>query len=213
MGNTQADFAALNGSTVHPHACGEYGQRNDGSGWNGGSSPRVWGILLLMMELLGRSPVHPHACGEYAVLPIIHERQGGSSPRVWGILRDDEGKLYGTRFIPTRVGNTGATTINGALTTVHPHACGEYTVEVYVQIPYRGSSPRVWGIPIAKKDLAFNIRFIPTRVGNTSPVSAKIPMRPGSSPRVWGILPIVAPLLGYWRFIPTRVGNTLLPSR
>ena len=76
---------------------------------------------------------------------------------------------------------------------------------------------------------AVQVRFIPTRVGNTPGSSApkgagpvhphacgeysmtamSMPKASGSSPRVWGILQIKQAGLLAQRFIPTRVGNTL----
>ena len=100
--------------------------------------------------------------------------------------------------------------------------------EEKLEEPEVGSSPRVWGILQWWVQTRGPIRFIPTRVGNTSsgvmtttsgsvhphacgeyPSSGGLDHHHGgSSPRVWGI-----PQLGFYeagpaRFIPTRVGNT-----
>ena len=91
-----------------------------------------------------------------------------------------------------------------------------------------GSSPRVWGIRKTRKLNDGELRFIPTRVGNTRNSQAYSPegsvhphacgeyLSPratwwccaGSSPRVWGILRLAVRKLDVKRFIPTRVGNT-----
>ena len=138
------------------------------------------------------------------------------------------------RFIPTRVGNTSSVLIMTWVSSVHPHACGEYWLP-QIQAPEgRGSSPRVWGILAPGLFYLLRIRFIPTRVGNTHVhrrgqrrhtvhphacgeyMLISWPTRSiiGSSPRVWGILRIVALLARCGRFIPTRVGNTTaFPAR
>ncbi len=116
--------------------------------------------------------------------------------------------MAGDRFIPTRVGNT--------FWFRRGRACSD------------GSSPRVWGTPIAACHARVRPRFIPTRVGNTPSGRSAMrsaPVHPhacgehyrhhgretaytGSSPRVWGTL-LRGDALGLLvRFIPTRVGNT-----
>ena len=90
-----------------------------------GSSPRVWGTLVLDLILillirfiptgvgnanlvladLGLPSVHPHGCGERATKVLNVEFTAGSSPRVWGThLYSPETHLL-ARFIPTGVGN------------------------------------------------------------------------------------------------------------
>ena len=115
-----------------------------------------------------------------------------------------------------------------ASTPVHPHACGEYITGDCWKLALRGSSPRVWGIPVQIGNLPHNKRFIPTRVGNTASTAAGRPhnevhphacgeyailwqterMARGSSPRVWGIHSPPETWRTFTRFIPTRVGNT-----
>ena len=211
-----------------PHACGEYTLPPYYALAYIGSSPRVWGIQSSLSVVVcgsrfiptrvgntparrggpGRCAVHPHACGEYSKPRPACQAPPGSSPRVWGIL--GYGTLPGCidRFIPTRVGNTGAPYMPTGLTAVHPHACGEYVHELVHHHDVVGSSPRVWGIRDLRIHAQAHDRFIPTRVGNTATIRlekdelavhphacgeydragmAGIPGR-GSSPRVWGIL-------------------------
>ena len=93
--------------------------------WNGGSPPRLWGILEKLVDLLcldrftptpvgntiaqatrtKKTSVHPHACGEYA------KRRAAARP---------------DRFTPTPVGNTSCARWVSTRRPVHPHACGEY---------------------------------------------------------------------------------------
>jgi len=91
---------------VHPHACGEYFLVILALVGLAGSSPRVWGIRRVGTKW--------------------KEVTAGSSPRVWGIPSRSAPLRLWRRFIPTRVGNTGAALPDGKIRI--------------------GSSPRVWGI-------------------------------------------------------------------
>ena len=149
----------------------------------------------------------PHACGEYGRPPKGVNCGVGSSPRVWGIRHAAPQPDQGNRFIPTRVGNTARPKSGNDPNTVHPHACGEYSLAPKPLMPRSGSSPRVWGILRRDANRGTCIRFIPTRVGNTAlswMKSTQNTVHPhacgeycvatltgshasGSSPRVWGI--------------------------
>ena len=152
-----------------------------------GSSPRVWGIrrpspitppppwfiptrvgnTQIPLSPFWAQTVHPHACGEYQWGRLRESRWLGSSPRVWGIRSPRRGYGLHRRFIPTRVGNTPISRHSMATTAVHPHACGEYECCCKWCCLQRGSSPRVWGIPVRSRSGHVAGRFIPTRVGNT----------------------------------------------
>ena len=71
------------------------------------------------------------------------------------------------RFIPTPVGNTLQRRGPPNPETVHPHACGEHSGEYRIRGPRDGSSPRLWGTHRHVGGKVFEIRFIPTPVGNT----------------------------------------------
>ena len=111
--------------TVHPHACGERMLAPIGAVGSVGSSPRMWGTVIVLM-LLGRmvrfipthvgnglpsvasssgSAVHPHACGERPSECIKPHYRRGSSPRMWGTELRTVGTHSADRFIPTHVGN------------------------------------------------------------------------------------------------------------
>ncbi len=75
---------------------------------------------------------------------------------------------------------------------VHPHACGEYEEGGVHTNVASGPSPRVWGILVVWIRHRAGLRSIPTRVGNTSPLSYSL-RRP--------------------RSIPTPVGNTVGPAQ
>ena len=130
-----------------------------------GSSPRMWGTrrdnhecgdcIRFIPTHVGNSrervystasvPVHPHACGELARSRAMFGPGAGSSPRMWGTLvraGDDAGIA---RFIPTHVGNSFHSHDHGAFAPVHPHACGELSLDSSRQPTRTGSSPRMWG--------------------------------------------------------------------
>ena len=126
VGNTSYIFTNIYFITVHPHGCGEHIQIMYISNMIIGSSPRVWGTLLLPIMLLVRlrfiptgvgntsrkseysdkPAVHPHGCGEHGSKTGRLRYRTGSSPRVWGTLIVNIERLLILRFIPTGVGNT-----------------------------------------------------------------------------------------------------------
>ena len=126
VGNTLAPVWPYPQRPVHPHACGEYTGIKCWPLRVAGSSPRVWGIPLPLVQSPARArfiptrvgntarpcghsrrdAVHPHACGEYIEAIKEGNISAGSSPRVWGIPWSPFGSGYPARFIPTRVGNT-----------------------------------------------------------------------------------------------------------
>ena len=187
VGNTGIRIFRGLGDTVHPHACGEYYREGQTMHTRRGSSPRVWGIPGItegphsggrfiptrvgntpwLRRYHGQPAVHPHACGEY-VEALQQLRKGhGSSPRVWGIPALPSARIRRRRFIPTRVGNTPVAAPGPQVSTVHPHACGEYYASASRTSCAPGSSPRVWGILHISPECSRDRRFIPTRVGNT----------------------------------------------
>ncbi len=147
---------------------------------------------------------------------------------MWGIPKNSNRLPLPPRFIPTRVGNTLSLSPWLVFVAVHPHACGEYVWLRAIGIIPIGSSPRVWGILLKRRSICTCLRFIPTRVGNTSSarrMASCVEVHPhacgeyflrdtyvsecvGSSPRVWGIQANTTISGNVQRFIPTRVGNT-----
>ena len=130
-----------------------------------GSSPRLWGThnLKFLSPAYNRfiptpvgnttfgviahnvGTVHPHACGEHCVKISYKDSIIGSSPRLWGTHQTRSSRLGLSRFIPTPVGNTVASTIFIVLSPVHPHACGEHLYCFRRSSQSVGSSPRLWG--------------------------------------------------------------------
>ncbi len=152
-----------------------------------GSSPRVRGTLLqpcgwnlhsrFIPTRAGNTPsvsttitngtVHPHACGEHDMSKHMLKNVFGSSPRVRGTPCNVSLLIPGIRFIPTRAGNTDFWSILDFSDSVHPHACGEHLLHLRGGIRCGGSSPRVRGTLPPKRRKELQVRFIPTRAGNT----------------------------------------------
>src|SRR5690606_4380875 len=195
-----------------------------------GSSPRMWGTGKGRGWAWPPGAVHPHACGERISSAKTSRRPHGSSPRMWGtgFGRHRSGGLR--RFIPTHVGNGAPNRPCAVATTVHPHACGERTYFEQNGTLKGGSSPRMWGTGRIGKLVRYNIRFIPTHVGNgrIDGQSVKLfTVHPhacgercasmlmvgscfGSSPRMWGTVSWNPTNYRPSRFIPTHVGNGVL---
>jgi len=186
VGNAQHLRRVVVIPSVHPHGCGErsfFRHRNHALF---GSSPRVWGTLLINAQLfaifrfiptgvgnafyLNQSvyliPVHPHGCGERCRCRCPEPAKFGSSPRVWGTLFDFRLTRRPPRFIPTGVGNAKKHNLNIHPMSVHPHGCGERHYVPTVTIFIIGSSPRVWGTLFWERWKRSFSRFIPTGVGN-----------------------------------------------
>ena len=145
MGNSNVPLRINSKVTVHPHACGELAPNRRDAGSDTGSSPRMWGTLDLMryarqmcrfipthvgnsrVNLLKKMlvTVHPHACGELERMMKKLSICVGSSPRMWGTRSRYLLSLPNLRFIPTHVGNSSYSVCVPAISSVHPHACGE----------------------------------------------------------------------------------------
>ena len=140
-------------------------------------------------------------------------------------------RYFYVRIIPTRVGNRSSARPPRRFRSDHPHARGEQLLGLGLLLLVLGSSPRAWGTGHLSRPLRWQVRIIPTRVGNRT--TSRTPraagsdhphargeqekVRPfrgrnhGSSPRAWGTdLPLRAGG-SLNRIIPTRVGNRLLP--
>ncbi len=188
VGNTISAAATPSTWSVHPHACGEHAKKDIDIFAGYGSSPRMWGTLLVGHEpaVLVRfipthvgntmsrrtncysEPVHPHACGEHCEGIPAASFICGSSPRMWGTHDHGRFDAPSPRFIPTHVGNTGYAAGRLNPRSVHPHACGEHNRPSVLAKSPRGSSPRMWGTPVLTHVRSYLDRFIPTHVGNTA---------------------------------------------
>jgi len=115
----------------------------------------------------GTITVHPHTHGEHLKLFCISGIDTGSSPHAWGTPVLHQYPFLCCRFIPTRMGNTSASTHSLSRDAVHPHTHGEHGRIESCFFLAIGSSPHAWGTLPTSLPYAYWIRFIPTRMGNT----------------------------------------------
>ena len=152
----------------------------------------------------------------------------GSSPHAWGTRLQTSSSNPVYRFIPTRMGNTFLIADRYFMGAVHPHTHGEhFTISRCYGHPI-GSSPHAWGTRSRVIPSLSRLRFIPTRMGNTT-IRARharessvhphthgehrdLPLLVycvgGSSPHAWGTQEGRRMSEYVPRFIPTRMGNT-----
>ena len=133
-----------------------------------GFIPTDVGNAVPVVEMPEPDPVHPHGCGERFRLCETRIRAGGSSPRMWGTLICRWSCSGQCRFIPTDVGNANALYAFQRWFSVHPHGCGERSLNDMARFNANGSSPRMWGTPSMPFSPLFCVGFIPTDVGNAS---------------------------------------------
>ena len=88
----------------HPHACGDKLSAPLTLIVTVGSSPCVWGQVLLLSDLLSLVWDHPHACGDKSKSQQVRCLNTGSSPCVWGQEVADKVSVKSARIIPMRVG-------------------------------------------------------------------------------------------------------------
>ena len=175
-----------------------------------GSSPRVWGLPVppsagwyeerfiptcvgftrVYVCACACGAVHPHVCGVYYRIQGHRTAYKPVHPHVCGVYK----YFY---FSSIKVNS------------VHPHVCGVYGRWRRSGKWRRGSSPRVWGLPIPPLNDYHFPRFIPTCVGFTLTDAAITVTMDGSSPRVWGLQIFCCNMVCCNRFIPTCVGFTV----
>ena len=213
----------------HPHAYGDKPDTETRCVTEVGSSPRVWGQVIVAMATLACGQDHPHAYGDKHQKMTNDQTGKGSSPRVWGQESPYTQISLLNRIIPTRMG-TRIILISLLVTTKdHPHAYGDKAVLMGFTVLRTGSSPRVWGQGYYGRKWYYRLRIIPTRMG-TSYLTCivyvaqedhphaygdkyKFPMteyeEEGSSPRVWGQETIIQISQKGCRIIPTRMGTSI----
>ncbi len=128
----------------------------------------------------------------------MHRRRPKNPARYW--------------FTPTPVGNAPPRGRSHQSPTVHPHACGECSVDAVKPCPQVGSPPRLWGMRAAGLDKTRAAPVHPHACGECFPLNPPFSWEHGSPPRLWG--------MRYWRlaaaqrtrFTPTPVGNAASPA-
>ena len=196
--------------TVHPHACGDFADRNSASAPSTGTPPRVWGLPFPNGRQTSYVTVHPHACGDFSSSYLSITNSRGTPPRVWGLRLPRSASHHRYRYTPTRVGTSSLSVERSPTIPVHPHACGDFQTAPPARRPPSGTPPRVWGLQVGRRacrrlfavhphacgdfvdqrilgDALF--RYTPTRVGTSARVMGSESGYCGTPPRVWGLLP------------------------
>ena len=252
-GNTAAGLRDFAVCAVHPRAGGEHIDAAMTTPDTTGSSPRGRGTptepephLSARRFIPARAgntapqlceprqiPVHPRAGGEHYRASNCSDVMIGSSPRGRGTRDVHHAKGEALRFIPARAGNTTMQFEGVVVSSVHPRAGGEHSLNPDQAICDNGSSPRGRGTLFAHVLEGPRQRFIPARAGNTSWIARPIRLRPvhpraggehrltqfieqrefGSSPRGRGTHQDGPRAQGRVRFIPARAGNTAGAAR
>ena len=129
----------------HPHACGDKASVALQEVSETGSSPRVWGQVIvckldngnirIIPTRVGTRSIdsvhhhsredHPHACGDKSTAQFFLRPRVGSSPRVWGQGPPIWTTFLFSRIIPTRVGTRCSNCYKIKKLQDHPHACGD----------------------------------------------------------------------------------------
>ena len=146
VGHTRIQGKRSQPTTVHPHIRGAYPFPRLSAGFDLGSSPHTWGILIpphtkifggrFIPTYVGHThgshlrtatvPVHPHIRGAYCVERPVSRARSGSSPHTWGIPGRSQSPTGTGRFIPTYVGHTYCGDFGWNRSPVHPHIRGAY---------------------------------------------------------------------------------------
>ena len=149
----------------HPHAYGDKKNQPSEVAPFLGSSPRVWGQVVLYLCKKGVVRIiptrmgtrlqiyallvllwdHPHAYGDKSKDVPKYLLTSGSSPRVWGQVCKLCVKIAIRRIIPTRMGTRHIQYFSKFGWKDHPHAYGDKDCAIFPVASISGSSPRVWG--------------------------------------------------------------------
>ena len=152
-----------------------------------GSPPRVRGILVRPLTILGLSRItpacagntdrgkhpscrerdHPRVCGEYPGKKGKKECRQGSPPRVRGIQQENSRKIAEKGITPACAGNTWGMDSARVAARDHPRVCGEYSASRPKSRRLSGSPPRVRGIHLCFKESLKIKGITPACAGNT----------------------------------------------
>ena len=153
--------------------------------------------------------------------------QGGSSPRLRGTSNSHGARPRTFWFIPAPAGNIHRPLFGHGQRSVHPRACGEHYLGIWIPSAITGSSPRLRGTLRAGFTGEDQNRFIPAPAGNMAlwpgkstrwtvhpracgeHLTQEDPEGPslGSSPRLRGTYFLGGLGTSRTRFIPAPAGN------
>ena len=129
----------------HPHACGDKVSFALPLASCAGSSPCVWGQVVIYLQYSPSAWIipmrvgtsfkvykvvvlpqdHPHACGDKLKTLVYTLYLLGSSPCVWGQEHQRLQPQSLVRIIPMRVGTRVSVSLRAKKVRDHPHACGD----------------------------------------------------------------------------------------
>ena len=135
---------------AHPRGSGEHPVSFTGRRYEPGSSPRVRGTFLivinpgsntglipagagnirLQMRQRRKPGAHPRGCGEHVFYRLYRPLGTGSSPRVRGTWVIALGLLATRGLIPAGAGNMRQKLVALAWLRAHPRGCGEHQIHV-----------------------------------------------------------------------------------
>ena len=191
--------------TDHPRACGANGSMTCAFRSCSGSSPRMRGKpaeveetatgvriipahagqTALRRHPCTREPDHPRACGANTGKDAEKHFKDGSSPRMRG-----KHASYGfiqafSRIIPAHAGQTECGTRARGRRTDHPRACGANGTVNGVNQRQHGSSPRMRGKRVRRRQGRDRERIIPAHAGQTLSTNICMTSKP-DHPRACG---------------------------
>ena len=187
-GQTSSCKFSTKSPTDHPRACGANFHIQTDTVPENGSSPRMRGKRLRIIQDRehiriipahagqttpttkgSRAPTdHPRACGANSGQVGDGHLLQGSSPRMRGKLGDEPIDDAADRIIPAHAGQTWSMAVLSCSRTDHPRACGANDDWLENDRPLTGSSPRMRGKRLAEGTYLPKARIIPAHAGQTS---------------------------------------------
>ena len=171
MGTRSGLQSLRNRRKDHPHAYGDKIFLIYGLTIQRGSSPRVWGQVIINAPRTSPPRIIPTRMGT-STSPPFPVRPSRDHPHAYG----DKGFVgeyngYPIRIIPTRMGTRGDYSAATNTGEDHPHAYGDKLPDTLITATSSGSSPRVWGQEKSVVPDTSSGGIIPTRMGTSITVS------------------------------------------
>ena len=172
----------------HPRVCGEHHPAKEAASLGGGSSPRMRGAPVDLLErgvapgiipayagstsppraARGSGRDHPRVCGEHLKKPHWHVMLTGSSPRMRGAPPAALTRLLNRRIIPAYAGSTSSRGGRTSRARDHPRVCGEHRATSTSYASWLGSSPRMRGARRQDEHGRAERGIIPAYAGSTA---------------------------------------------
>ena len=194
VGKTMRSLVIMIFIPEHPHMRGENLSGEGDATPCAGTSPHAWGKHLAAVNqtifprniptCVGKtnrrrqrcreSTEHPHMRGENVSRPSRPRTAAGTSPHAWGKRVEADPYILASRNIPTCVGKTTRSMLTAIFLPEHPHMRGENLKPPALVDAVEGTSPHAWGKPPATRSPFAFPRNIPTCVGKTVGLLARV---------------------------------------